>query len=179
MKHLLLPLKIASLMLFSVTAYHTYANANAHTHKHSAEKVTLYTVAKGTPSHNIGYVLLKDSPNGLLILPHLSHVPAGFHGFHIHVNPSCKDHGMAAGWHYDPTKTGKHLGPYGRGHLGDLPVLYANKKGDINGPVIAPHLTLKQIHGRSLMLHAGGDNYADKPESLGGGGARFACGIIH
>lgn len=28
------------------------------------------------------------------------------------------------------------------------------------------------------MVHAGGDNYADDPKPLGGGGARIACGSI-
>jgi Cu-Zn family superoxide dismutase len=28
------------------------------------------------------------------------------------------------------------------------------------------------------MLHAGGDNYADQPAALGGGGARMACGVV-
>jgi Cu-Zn family superoxide dismutase len=28
------------------------------------------------------------------------------------------------------------------------------------------------------MLHVGGDNYADTPAPLGGGGARMACGVI-
>ncbi|MCD3149108.1 superoxide dismutase, partial [Salmonella enterica subsp. enterica serovar Enteritidis] len=30
----------------------------------------------------------------------------------------------------------------------------------------------------SLMIHKGGDNYSHKPAPLGGGGARFACGVI-
>ena len=29
----------------------------------------------------------------------------------------------------------------------------------------------------SLMIHAGGDTYADEPH-LGGGGARMACGVV-
>jgi Cu-Zn family superoxide dismutase len=28
------------------------------------------------------------------------------------------------------------------------------------------------------MVHAGGDNHADQPAPLGGGGARVACGVI-
>ncbi len=28
------------------------------------------------------------------------------------------------------------------------------------------------------MIHAGGDNCADLPEKVGGGGARIACGVI-
>jgi Cu-Zn family superoxide dismutase len=27
-------------------------------------------------------------------------------------------------------------------------------------------------------VHAGGDNYADEPQPLGGGGARTACGVV-
>jgi Cu-Zn family superoxide dismutase len=53
---------------------------------------------------------------------------------------------------------------------------------DANGratqAVLAPRLKLAFIMGKAVMIHAGGDNYADKPEKLGGGGARIACGII-
>jgi Cu-Zn family superoxide dismutase len=28
------------------------------------------------------------------------------------------------------------------------------------------------------MVHAGGDNFADHPQPLGGGGPRIACGVI-
>jgi Cu-Zn family superoxide dismutase len=45
--------------------------------------------------------------------------------------------------------------------------------------VTAPRLTkLAEVKGKALMIHAGGDNYADKPAPLGGGGARIACGVI-
>ena len=44
--------------------------------------------------------------------------------------------------------------------------------------VLAPRIKLEQVHGRSLMIHAGGDNLSDTPEKLGGGGARVACGAI-
>ena len=37
---------------------------------------------------------------------------------------------------------------------------------------------LADVQGRSLMVHAGGDNHADHPAPLGGGGARVACGVI-
>ena len=36
---------------------------------------------------------------------------------------------LAAGGHYDPAKTDRHEGPYGNGHLGDLPALYVDKEG--------------------------------------------------
>jgi len=44
--------------------------------------------------------------------------------------------------------------------------------------LLAPRLTLSQIQGLSVMVHAGGDNYSDHPKPLGGGGERIACGVI-
>ncbi|MCF8053532.1 MAG: superoxide dismutase family protein [Desulfobacterales bacterium] len=104
----------------------------------------------------------------------------------VHENPDCgpleKDGkrvpGLAAGGHFDPQNTGRHEGPYGDGHLGDLPPLYADEHGRATLPVLAPRIKVKDIKGRSLMIHAGGDNYSDHPAKLGGGGARIACGVV-
>jgi superoxide dismutase, Cu-Zn family len=131
------------------------------------------------PFESFGVITAKNTRYGLLLTPQLKGLPPGAHGFHIHVNPSCDDHGQAAGGHYDPYKTGKHLGPYNnKGHLGDLPALMVNASGEANIPVLAPRLTERLLKGRALMLHAGGDNYSDTPQKLGGGGVRIACGVI-
>jgi superoxide dismutase, Cu-Zn family len=84
----------------------------------------------------------------------------------------------AAGAHYDPAKSGHHDSPWGDGHLGDLPALYVDADGNATQPVLAPRLKLSDLPGRALMVHAGGDNHADHPAPLGGGGARIACGVI-
>lgn len=142
-------------------------------------KIPMHLVLKGDHDQYIGYVLAEDTQYGLLLMPHLSNLPAGVHGFHVHVRPSCKDHGMAAGGHLDPLHTGKHLGPYNaQGHLGDLPVLIVDKQGQAKLPILAPRLTVKDIRHHALMVHEGGDNYSDEPKPLGGGGARLACGVI-
>ena len=86
--------------------------------------------------------------------------------------------GQNAGGHYDPGNTGRHEGPYGNGHLGDLPVLAVNASGAATVPVLAPRVRVSDLLGRSLMVHAGGDNYSDIPAPGGGGGARFACGVV-
>jgi len=39
-------------------------------------------------------------------------------------------------------------------------------------------LKMADLKGRALMIHTGGDNYADQPAPLGGGGVRWACGVI-
>lgn len=84
---------------------------------------------------------------------------------------------MSAGGHFDPGTTNTHRGPYGEGHLGDLPVLAADSNGEANVTLLAPRLTTKDIKGHTIMIHAGGDNYSDTPP-LGGGGTRIGCGKI-
>jgi len=135
---------------------------------------------------SIGTVTIKDTQYGLLLAPDLTDLTPGIHGFHVHQNPDCaavmKENksiaGMAAGGHYDPAGTAKHEGPYGQGHLGDLPALYVGPDGKATLPVLAPRLKMVDLKGRALMIHAGGDNYSDIPAPLGGGGARMACGVI-
>jgi Cu-Zn family superoxide dismutase len=135
----------------------------------------------------LGTVTFSDTADGLSITPKLSGLRPGQHGFHIHEKGDCGPApnqgktaaGFAAGGHYDPAHTKKHLGPLSTGgHRGDLPVLTVDSRGDATQPVIAPHLTVAEIRGRSIMIHEGGDNYSDTPAPLGGGGARIACGVI-
>jgi len=127
----------------------------------------------------LGNVNIQEIPYGLLFVPQLRNFTPGLHGFHIHDMADCEESGMAAGGHLDPQHTGKHSGPYrDDGHLGDLPVLYADVDGQIVVPVLAPRVKLADIGGHALMIHAGGDNYSDYPRELGGGGLRVACGLI-
>ena len=133
-----------------------------------------------------GTVTIDETKYGLVFTPQLEGLPPGMHRFHVHENGSCapgvKDGkpaaALGAGGHYDPAKTGKHGTPWGDGHLGDLPELYVDADGKATYAVLAPRLKLSDVHGRSIMVHAGGDNHADHPAPLGGGGGRVACGVI-
>lgn len=139
--------------------------------------VRMYLTAN--PKQSIGNIIFKNTTYGLMIIPDLHGLSPGMHGFHLHDRPSCEDHAHSAGGHYDPLNTQKHLGPYDKqGHLGDLPVLVVDKKGDAILPMVAPRLTEKDLQGRAVIIHEGDDNYADSPAPLGGGGERVACGII-
>ena len=140
--------------------------------------------AAATP---LGSVRIAETPYGLAFYPQLQGLPPGLHGFHVHENASCAagtdKEGKpvpagAAGGHLDPAKTGHHGEPWGDGHLGDLPPLYVAADGHAMQPVLAPRLKLADVKNRALMVHAGGDNHADHPAPLGGGGARVACGVI-
>lgn len=139
---------------------------------------TIHTPLLSTNNQKVGTVEFRDTKYGLLISPNLQNLPQGIHGFHIHEHPDCGDHALKAMGHLDPQQTGKHLGPYANGHLGDLPVLVVNEKGQANTPVLAPRLKVADIKNHSIMVHAGGDNYSDEPK-LGGGGERIACGVIN
>ncbi len=135
---------------------------------------------------SIGTVTISEGKEGLIFTPRLTDLAPGVHGFHVHQNPDCAaavkegkmTPALAAGGHYDPANAGKHEGPQGKGHLGDLPALTVGADGKATAAVTAPRLKLADVKGRSLMIHAGGDNYADQPAPLGGGGARVACGVI-
>jgi Cu-Zn family superoxide dismutase len=140
-----------------------------------------FTAADGV-GESAGSVTIAETKYGLMFTPNLQGLDKGMHGrgFHVHVNPDCDKEGMAAGGHFDPKKTDKHLGPYNdKGHLGDLPLMTINEDGTATTPVVAPKLhRLSEVKGHALMVHHAGDNYSDTPEKLGGGGARMVCGVI-
>ena len=153
---------------------------------HAAVTVPMSMVDEKGIGKQVGTVTVSETPYGLVFTPAVKGLPPGLHGFHVHENPSCATNEKdgkpvaagAAGGHYDPSKTGRHAEPWGTGHLGDLPGLYVDANGNASNPVLAPRLKLADIGKRALMIHAGGDNHADHPAALGGGGARMACGLL-
>lgn len=149
-------------------------------------KAPVHMINNDGVGQEIGFITFSDGQDGLAIAVDLTGLPAGEHGLHIHEKGDCgpadqngaPTAGMAAGGHYDPANTGSHKGPDSdKGHRGDLPKITANADGTVKMNLRAPHLKLDDIRGRSVMVHAGGDNYSDQPP-MGGGGARIACGVI-
>jgi Cu-Zn family superoxide dismutase len=140
------------------------------------------------PGQTIGTVTINGGPNGAEFKTDLRGLPPGQHGFHVHEHNSCASSTGAdshatpaggAGGHWDPNHTGRHLGPTGEGHLGDLPALTVDPSGAAQETLLAPRIKdIQALKGHALMIHAGGDNYSDQPKPLGGGGARIACGVI-
>ncbi|SFT61853.1 superoxide dismutase, Cu-Zn family [Kosakonia arachidis] len=153
----------------------------------ASEDVEMHLVTAQGIGQSIGKVKISETDKGLEFAPDLKALPPGEHGFHVHAKGSCEpamkegkaSAAEAAGGHLDPQHTGKHEGPEGVGHLGDLPVLVVNNDGKATDPVIAPRLKkLDDVRDKALMIHVGGDNMSDQPKPLGGGGARYACGVI-
>lgn len=148
--------------------------------------VTMHAVEQDGTGDVAGEIVITQRKHGLVFAPSLKGLPPGLHGFHLHQHASCAPQETdgkvtpagAAGGHYDPKNTGKHGTPWGDGHRGDLPALFVDEAGIAEYPVLAPRLKFKDLHGRALMVHAGGDNHSDHPAALGGGGARIYCGVI-
>ncbi len=128
-----------------------------------------------------GTLMLSDSAAGLMVNISLKGLSPGEHGFHVHQNADCgpkeKDGkmiaGEAAGEHFDPTQQGKHAGPGGMGHAGDLPRLTVSPDGTATMTLTAAKLKLADVRNRSIIVHAERDDYATMP-----GGARIACGVV-
>jgi len=155
---------------------------------HAAElRAAMRQATPAGPGEDLGTVTIADGADGAVFRTQLKGLPPGPHGFHVHENGSCapsQANGQpvpagGAGGHLDPEHTGKHEGPAGNGHLGDLPVLVVMPDGTANQTLTASHIKdAGALRGKALMIHAGGDNFSDQPQPLGGGGARIACGVI-
>ena len=149
-------------------------------------KVTINQIDVKGVGKPLGTITIKETKEGLELQTNLKGLPAGERGFHLHEKGSCDPAdkegvitaGQAAGAHYDPAATKAHKGPGGGGHAGDLPKLEVTEKGVAKGKLKVAGLKLEDVNGRALMIHEGGDNYADDPKPLGGGGGRIACGVI-
>jgi Cu-Zn family superoxide dismutase len=136
----------------------------------------------------IGTIELSGGGGGLALHVQVHGLPPGDHGLHIHANGVCSAGPNAggevvaaggAGGHFDPMHVGRHEGPEGMGHMGDLPLLHVDQSGNADVTLLAPHIRdLSALRGHAIVIHAGGDTYSDSPAPLGGGGARIACGVI-
>src|SRR4051794_31538182 len=149
---------------------------------------TVYRIGTSGTGEALGTVTVSSGDGGVVFTTDLRGLPAGQHGFHVHANGDCgpgpNDVGLvvaggAAGSHWDPEGTEQHRGPQGGGHLGDLPAPDGAGAGTAKERLPAPRITdLARLKGRTLVTHAGDDNYADHPSPLGGGAGRIACGVI-
>jgi Cu-Zn family superoxide dismutase len=146
--------------------------------------ITINAITPDGIGAEIGTATVMDGNDGAVFTLDVKGLSAGEHGVHVHEKGDCsagekdgkKVAGLSAGPHFDPHKTGKHAGPAGEGHLGDLPKLVVEGAAT-KATLVAPKVKLSDITGRALIIHEAGDTYTDTPE-LGGGKSRIACGVI-
>lgn len=93
--------------------------------------------------------------------------------FHIHSGGRCRGSGedpfAETLGHYDP---GNCPHP---GHAGDLPPLMAGR-GYAFSAFLTRRFSVREIIGRTVVIHAGPDDFATQPS--GNSGAKIACGEI-
>ena len=124
-----------------------------------------------------GTVAFSDVAGGVRVTAQVAGLTPGEHGFHIHEVGDCSapDASSAKG-HFNPAgKTHGHHGHDER-HGGDMPNLLANAQGEARLTADLKGVSVSQISGRSVVIHADPDDYKSQP--AGNSGKRVACGVI-
>ncbi len=127
-----------------------------------------------------GDVCFYQADPGVLVVASIVGLPQGggpcasdIFGFHIHEGAPC------AGTADDPfADVGSHYNPRGcphPAHAGDLPPLFGNG-GTAFMSVLTSRFTIREILGRSVIIHAAPDDFTTQPS--GNSGEMIACGQI-
>jgi Cu-Zn family superoxide dismutase len=138
-------------------------------------------------SHVHGVVRFSQVEDGVKIVAEIEgFAPDSKHAFHVHefgdVTSAGTD-GKSAGGHYNPEHV-LHGGPDAAPHhAGDLGNLSADAHGFARLERVIHGITIAGDHdpilGRSVIIHAGEDDFATQPTgTTGDGAARIACGVI-
>jgi Cu-Zn family superoxide dismutase len=129
-----------------------------------------------------GTVRFEDVKGGLKISAHLTNVPPGNHGFHIHEFGACDDAGKAAGGHYNPLHSIHGMAVKDgvkKAHAGDLGNITADSLGNASLEVTLPKVMLSggkyAVAGRAVILHEKADDFGHPLYKDGG---RIALDLI-
>lgn len=128
-----------------------------------------------------GLVRFYQTDHGVYIITSVTGLPRGdmrcgspIFAMHIHEGGSCiggsdKNAFEQTGMHYNP-KGCEH--PY---HAGDLPPLFS-AAGLAMSSVLTNRFTVKEIIGKTVIIHSGVDDFTTQPS--GNSGEKIACGEI-
>jgi superoxide dismutase, Cu-Zn family len=196
---LALGLAAAAATSIGVTAMTGLGNADSTT----AAPATAVATIRDTTGANIGTLtLVQIQSNAVLVTASLSHLPAGFHGFHIHQTGICDANATDANGNRSPFATaGAHFNPTAAthgDHAGDLPALLVLSGGSATAVVRTDRFTVNSLFdadGSAIIVHSAPDNLANIPSryvnsttgvagpdattlATGDSGARTACGVV-
>lgn len=117
--------------------------------------------------HDHGVIMMTDTRSGLVFDIDVWGLKTGLHGFHVHSSGNLTGVPMSLCKHYNPERGNSHgkLNSI-HSHKGDLGNLLFSESGVCQEKVISKRLELKEIFGRSLVIHAKEDdlglgNYED------------------
>ena len=142
----------------------------------------LMPTAAVSPNPAKGKVTFTPLEHGVRVAGEFSGLKPGTeHGFHVHEKGDCSNNGEAAGGHFNPAG-GTH-GKFGAAtsHVGDLPSLVADSRGEARFSVDVHTFSLSDgadnnVIGRALVVHRDRDDFTTQPS--GNSGPRVACGLI-
>ena len=128
-----------------------------------------------------GTVSVTPEGSGVRIVADVAGVDAdGMHGIHVHENGQCDHEGeggkhfTSAGGHFNPAGVEHACPPTDPRHAGDLGNLQVSGgRGRLE--VSVTNLTVDQLAGKAIILHAGEDDCKTQP--TGDSGDRIACGV--
>jgi Cu-Zn family superoxide dismutase len=147
-----------------------------------AGKEMAHAQLEDAQGRSVGWVRIRETPNGLILHARLSGVPAGEHAFHVHQVGKCEPPFESAGDHYNPGKKQHGFAVAGGPHAGDLPNVTVPQDGNLEIDVFAAGLSVRGENalvdgdGSALIVHEKIDDYASQPS--GNAGKRIACGVV-
>jgi len=146
--------------------------------KPKADAIAVMVPTQG--NETAGVVEFVRTDGGLRVMATLAKLPPGEHGFHIHQYGDCSsgDAGSAGG-HFNPGNTPHGAPDAAERHAGDLGNIVADEQGNASLDHVFSGIALEgdtSIIGRSVIVHAGADDFTTQP--TGAAGKRLACGVV-
>lgn len=151
----------------------------------SEERAVQVAIAELQPTEGnetSGTVTFTKVEGGIQVVAEISGFGEGpeKRGFHIHEHGDCSaPDGTSAGGHFNPEGVQHGAPDSDERHIGDLGNLTIGPDGTATVDFIDPHLTFEgpnSILNRSVIVHAGEDDFETQP--TGDAGGRVACGVI-
>ena len=138
-------------------------------------------LAPSTGSTAAGTIEFTQRSDGSVdVKVHLTGVPPGVHGFHIHEKGDCGNDGNAAGMHFNPAAAPHGAPDAASHHAGDFGNVTADSNGAVDTNFNTRSITVedgpKSAVGRAVILHANPDDLTTQP--TGNAGSRIACGVV-